>query len=136
MIVPEPISAAGSTIAVGWTCASLISNPLTSILSPYVRGEAENNCAVAGRSRVAHTPGRLALGKGEGEGSLLSFLEESEHQLAFGDDCVVHYAVALRFRHAIATRSRQLGVNENRVAWKNWFAKFHLIRAHEIADTA
>ena len=64
-----------------------------------------------------------------------SFIEEREHQLAFGDDCVVHYAVALRFRHAIATRSRQLGVNENRVAWKNRFAKFHLVRAHEIADT-
>ena len=82
--------------------------PLTSILSPYVRGEAENNCTVAGRSRVPHTPGRLALckGEGEGEGSLRSFIEEREHQLAFGDDCVVHYAVALRFRHAIAARSR------------------------------
>src|SRR6266568_3369691 len=43
--------------------------------------------------------------------------------------------MALRFRHAIATRSRQLGVNENRVARKNRFAKFHLVRTHEIADT-
>ena len=67
--------------------------------------------------------------------SFPSFIEEREHQLAFGDDCVVHYAVALRFRHAIAARSRELGVNENRVAWKNRLAKFHLVRAHEIADT-
>src|SRR5580765_6455579 len=67
--------------------------------------------------------------------SFPSFIEEREHQLAFGDDCVVHYAVALRFRHAIATRSRQLGVNENRVARKNRFTKFHFIRAHEITDT-
>src|SRR4030095_3936657 len=70
-----------------------------------------------------------------GESARHSFIEEREHQLAFGDDCVVHYAVALRFRHAIATRSRQLGVNKNRVAWKNRFAKFHLVRAHEIAGT-
>jgi hypothetical protein len=68
--------------------------------------------------------------------SFPSFIQERKHQLAFGDDCVVHYAVAFRFRHAITARSRQLGVNENRVARKNWFAKFHLIRAHEIADTA
>ena len=67
--------------------------------------------------------------------SFRSFIQEREHQLAFGDDCVVHYAVAFRFRHAIATRSGQLGVNENRVARKNRFAKFHLVRTHEIADT-
>src|SRR5690242_19390109 len=66
--------------------------------------------------------------------SFPSFIEEREHQLAFGHDCVVHYAVTLRFRHAIAARSCQLGVNENCVAWKNRLAKFDLVRAHEIAD--
>src|SRR4030095_4939386 len=70
-----------------------------------------------------------------GESARSSFIEEREHQFGLRDDCVVHYAVALRFRHAIATRSRQLGVNENRVARKNRFAKFHLVRTHEIADT-
>src|SRR6266404_2887949 len=67
--------------------------------------------------------------------SFSSFIQKREHQFAFGYDGVVYYAVALRFRHAIATRSRQLGVNENRVARKNRFAKFHLVRTHEIADT-
>src|SRR4030095_10188055 len=62
-------------------------------------------------------------------------VEYREHQFSFRNDCVVHYAVTLRFRHAIATGSRQLGVNENRVARKNRFAKFHLVRTHEIADT-
>src|SRR5438067_838747 len=67
--------------------------------------------------------------------SFPSFIQKRKHQFGFGNDSVVDYAVALRFRHAIATRSRQLGVNENRVAWKNRFAKFHLVRTHEIADT-
>src|SRR5882724_6260119 len=67
--------------------------------------------------------------------SFSSFIEEREHQFGFGNDRVVHHAMALRFRHAIATRSRQLGVNEYRVARKNRFAKFHLVRTHEIADT-
>src|SRR5438093_1605873 len=67
--------------------------------------------------------------------SFLSFIEERKHQFGLGNDRVVYYAVAFRFRHAIATRSRQLGVNENRVARKNRFAKFHLISTHEIADT-
>src|SRR5262245_21160543 len=70
-----------------------------------------------------------------GESAVHSFIEEREHQFGLRDDRVVDYAVALRFCHAIATRSRQLGVNENRVAWKNRLAKFHLVRAHEIADT-
>src|SRR5437773_1468554 len=67
--------------------------------------------------------------------SFPSFIQKREHQFGFGNDSVVDYAVALRFRHAIATRSRQLGVNENRIARKNRFAKFHLVRTHEIANT-
>src|SRR5437660_12126222 len=67
--------------------------------------------------------------------SFPSFIQKREHQFGFGNDSVVYYAVALRFRHAIATRSRQLGVNENRIARKNRFAKFHLGRTREIADT-
>src|SRR5207244_7832220 len=70
-----------------------------------------------------------------GESARRSFIEKRKHQFGFGNDRVVYYAMALRFRHAIATRSRQLGVNENRVARKNRFAKFHLVRTHEIADT-
>src|SRR5206468_8404323 len=73
--------------------------------------------------------------KGRFRSSLSSFIEKRKHQFGFGNDSVVYYAVTLRFRHAIATRSRQLGVNENRIAWKNRFAKFHLVRTHEIADT-
>ena len=59
-----------------------------------------------------------------------------EHQLAFGDDRVVHHAAALRLGDAVAARLGQLGVNEERVAGKNRFAKFYVVRAHEITDPA
>jgi hypothetical protein len=41
-----------------------------------------------------------------GASSFSSFVEEREHQFGFGDDRVVYYAVALRFRQAFAARSR------------------------------
>src|SRR5438876_3344005 len=85
---------------------------------------------------MPHTVSRLFfVEKGRLRGSLRSFIEKRKHQFGFGNDSVVYYAVALRFRHAIAPRSRQLSVNENRIARKNRFAKFHLVRTHEIADT-
>jgi hypothetical protein len=76
--------------------------PLTSILSLYVRGEAELRCLPA--LRIERNPGRLALCKGEreGEGWLRSFVQEREHQFGFGHDCIVHNAMAFRFGEPFA----------------------------------
>src|SRR6266702_1603350 len=68
--------------------------------------------------------------------SFSSFIQEREHEITFGNDGVVHHATAMRFRQPIAARFDQFRVNEKRVSWKNWFAKFHLISAHEITDPA
>src|SRR5437762_12622413 len=64
-----------------------------------------------------------------------SFIEKREHQFAFGDDGIVHHAVALRFCQSFAARCRELGMNENAVSWQNWLAKFHPVGTHKIADS-
>src|SRR4029077_20547388 len=84
--------------------------PLTSILSPLRkgRGGTARGCSIACIPWPTHSLTPLLCRKRKVRGSLHSFIEKREHQFGFGDDCVVYYAVALRFRHAIATRSRQL----------------------------
>jgi len=64
-----------------------------------------------------------------------SFIEKREHQFAFRDDGIVNDAMTFRFCQAIAARSCQFRVNENRVPRENRFAKFNLVRTHEVADT-
>src|SRR6266513_1554440 len=68
--------------------------------------------------------------------AFLSFIQECEHEIAFGNDGVVHHATAMCLREPIAARFGQFRVNEKGVAWKNGFAKFHVVRAHEITDPA
>src|SRR5262249_44866321 len=112
--------------------------PLTSILSPLCKGRGGKHLRVLPALRFARSPGRLALckGEGEGEGWLCSFVEERKHQFGFGDDCVVHNAMAFRFCQTFAARLDKLGVDENGVSRQNGFAKFHLVCAHEVADAA
>src|SRR6266487_4449788 len=66
--------------------------------------------------------------------SFSSFIQEREHEITFGNDGVVHHATATCFREPVAARFDQFRVNEKRVTWKNWLAKFHFVRAHEITD--
>src|SRR5437667_8247627 len=68
--------------------------------------------------------------------SFSSLIQECEHEIAFGNDSVIHHAAAMRFCEPIAARFGQFRVNEKGVTWKNWLAKFHLIGAHEITDPA
>src|SRR6476646_1909946 len=63
-------------------------------------------------------------------------IEKGEHQLAFGDDGVVHHAAAHRLGQLVAARLGQLRVNEEGVTGENRFAKFDAIGAHEITDAA
>ena len=64
------------------------------------------------------------------------FIQKREHKFSLGHDCVVHDAMTFRFRQSFTARFGELGVDEDRVTGQNRFAKFHFIRAHEIADTA
>src|SRR5437764_3291823 len=68
--------------------------------------------------------------------SFSSFIQECEHQIAFGHDGVVYHATAARFRQPTLPGFKQLRMNEKGVAWENWFPKFYFIRAHEITDPA
>src|ERR1051325_443110 len=63
-------------------------------------------------------------------------IEKREHQFAFGNDGVVHYAVAFSFGKTIAARFGQLGVNEDRFAGEHWFSKFYAVGAHKVTDPA
>src|SRR5437773_12303781 len=65
-----------------------------------------------------------------------SIIQECEHEIAFGNDSVIHHTAAMRFRKPIAARFDQFRMNEKRVAWKNWIAKLHFTSAHEITDAA
>src|SRR5437764_13115567 len=64
------------------------------------------------------------------------FIQECEHQIAFGHDGVVYHATAARFRQPTLPGFKQLRMNEKCVAWENWFPKFYFICAHEITDPA
>src|SRR5438094_200674 len=68
--------------------------------------------------------------------SFSSLIQECEHEIAFGNDSVIHHTAAMRFRKPIAARFDQFRVNEKRVAWKNWFAKLHFISALKLPEAA
>src|SRR5438552_850164 len=68
--------------------------------------------------------------------SFSSLIQECEHEIAFGNDSVIHHTAAMRFRKPIAARFDQFRVNEKRVAWKNWFAKLHVISANDMTANA
>src|SRR5436190_23626471 len=88
------------------------------------------------REIFVHSPFGIPSSFVIGASSFPSFIQEREHQLSFGDNCIVYDAMAFRFCQAFAARFGELRVDEDGVTRQNGFAKFHFIRAHKVADAA